>query len=284
MLHPIVEAMGADMLQRSPKIHSDDTIIPVLNKNKTRNGRLWVYIGGGGHSPICVVYRYTKTRSGKEPKKFLDGFNGYLQADAYAGYDQCYKSGDIIEVGCMAHSLRKFVDALKLVENDTVAQAAILQIKSLYEIEAKTKLMDDTRRYYYRRRHAKPKLRQLYRWLKNSQPQAPPKSPLGKAISYMLNHWQALNNYLRDGVLAIDNNIAERAMRSVVLGRKNYLFAGSDSGAESAATIYSLVETCKALEVNTFDYLSDVLRRLLNTLNSEIAMLFPCNWKPKVHR
>ena len=281
-LKPIVAAMHTDMLVRSPKIHSDDTIIPVLRKEKTHNGRLWVYVGGGGHAPSSIIYRYSKTRTGQEPKNFLGDYCGYLQADAYAGYDQCYESGNIIEVGCLAHARRKFIDTLKVVENDKLAQEAILYIKSLYEIEGKIKEMDAIQRYYYRRRYAKPRLKIFYRWLKHSQHNAPPKSLLGKAINYTLNHWKALNNYLRDGVLDIDNNAAERAMRSVVLGRKNYLFAGSDNGAENAAVIYSLIETCKALKINTFDYLTDVLKRLPTTLNSNITKLIPYNWKPVI--
>ena len=278
-LSPIVEAMQQDMLVRSPKIHSDDTVIPVLEKNKTRNSRLWVYIGGGGHAPPCVIYRYSKTRSGREPQKVLSNYQGYLQADAYAGYDGCYQSGNIIEVGCMAHARRKFIDTLKIVEKDNVAQSAIEHIAELYGIEKNAKHMSDIKRYYYRRRYAKPRLKRFYRWLCVQKEHAPPKSPLGKAIHYMLNHWQALNNYLRDGVLAIDNNIAERAMKTVVLGRKNYLFAGSAQGAEHAAVIYSLIESCKAVKINTFDYLTDVLSRLPSTRHSDIASLFPYNWR-----
>lgn len=210
-LTPIVNSMHEDMLLCSPKIHSDDTIIPVLSKEKTHTGRLWVYIGGGAHAPPSVIFRYSKTRSGKEPQSFLKNYRGYMQADAYAGYDKCYESGDIIEVGCFAHARRKFVDALKVCEHDVVAQAAIDRIATLYGIEKTAKGMTDIKRYYYRRRYAKPKLRRFYQWLCCQQTLAPPKSPLGKAISYTLNHWKALCNYLRDGVLAIDNNIAERA-------------------------------------------------------------------------
>jgi transposase len=125
-------------------------------------------------------------------------------------------------------------------------------------------------------------LKLFYRWLKNNQPLIPPKSPLGNAINYAINHWQALNNYLRDGVLDIENNAAARAMRSVVRGRKNYLFTGSHHGAENAAVIYSLIETCKALKINTFEYLTDVLKRLPSTLNRNIATLIPYNWKPVI--
>jgi len=281
-LAPIVKGMEEDMLLCSPKIHSDDTIIPVLSKNKTHTGRLWVYVGGGAHAPPCVVFRYSKTRKGEEPKKFLGNYRGYLQADAYAGYDQCYESKDIIEVACFAHARRKFVDALKSCESDVAAQVAIDRIATLYGIEKTAKLMTDTQRYYYRKRYAKSKLKRFYKWLLEQKRLAPPKSPLGKAISYTLNHWQALNNYLRDGVLDIDNNRAERAIRSVVIGRKNYLFAGSHRGAEQAAVIYSLIETCKLLNINTYEYLIDILKRLPTTLNCNLKMLLPYYWKPIV--
>lgn len=281
-LTPIVDAMAKDVLARSGKIHSDDTIIPVQQRDKTHKGRLWVYIGGGLGAPPAVIYQYTKNRRGTHPKTFLSKFQGYLQADAYAGYDQCYESGDIIEVACMAHARRKFIEAQGQSGDDGLASIAVDYIGQLYGIETRAKSMTEQQRYYYRKKYAKPILKHLSRWLIKTKPQAPPKSPLGVAINYALNHWKALGNYLLHGILSIDNNIAERAMKSVVLGRKNYLFAGSHLGAQRAATIYSLIETCKALHINAFDYLRDVLARLPNTLNKDIAQLFPYNWKPKI--
>lgn len=281
-LAPIVESMRQDMLAHSPKIHSDDTIIPILAKGKNHKGRLWVYIGGGSNTPSAVVYQYSKTRRGEVPQSFLSDYKGYLQADAYAGYDGCYQSGDIIEVGCLAHARRKFMDAIKSTQVDTVAQAAVDYIGRLYGIEKTVSAMSDIQRYYYRRRFARPILKAFYKFLKFYSQIKPPKSPVGSAISYTLNHWQAFNNYLRHGVLSIDNNIAERAMKSVVIGRKNYLFAGSHAGATHAATIYSLIETCKTLGINTFDYFYDVLTRLPTTLNKDIQSLIPYNWKPNL--
>lgn len=279
-LKPIVEAMAKDTLLRSPKIHSDDTIVPVLAKGKTHKGRLWVYVGGAEHHPPCVIYRYTKTRSGKEPQTFLASYQGYLQADAYAGYDGLFKENKIIEVACFAHARRKFIDAAALVEEPTLADQAIDFIGQLYDIEQRAKTLTANQRYYLRRAQAKNILKRFYRWLIKYQPAAPPKSPLGQAMQYALNHWKALNNYLRDGILDIDNNRAERAIKPVVIGRKNYLFAGSHLGAENAAVIYSLIETCKALDINPFDYLKDVLERLPTTLAKNISDLFPYNWKP----
>lgn len=140
--------------------------------------------------------------------------------------------------------------------------------------------MPPEQRYFYRRRYARPILKAFYRWLIEQNKTAPPKTPLGLAIQYTLNHWKALNNYLLDGILDIDNNRAERAIKPFVIGRKNFLFAGSHKGAEMAAVIYSLIASCKMLNINTFDYFRDVLQRLPTTLNKNIADLFPCFWKP----
>lgn len=279
-LKPIVEAMKKAFLLTSPKIHSDDTPVPVLAKGKTHPGRMWVYAGGNERSPPCVIYQYSQTRKQEIPFKFLETYEGFLQADAYAGYDKCYQSGKIIEVACWAHARRKFVDVAQSVKTPTLADTALDYIGQLYGIEKTARNMTDKQRYYYRRYHAKPLLKIIYRWLKKYQAIALPKSPLGQAIQYNLNHWKAFNNYLRHGCLDIDNNAAERAIKPLVIGRKNYLFAGSHQGAENAAVIYSLIQTCKSLGINTFDYLKDVLEKLPSTLMKNIADLFPQHWKP----
>jgi transposase len=280
-LKPIVEAMTTDALLRSAKLHTDDTTVPVLAKGKTHTGRLWVYVGGA-KAPPCVIYRYSPTRSKDVPQSFLKDYQGYLQADAYAGYDGLYADKLIIEVACLAHARRKFVDAAKLVTETTLADGAIDFIGQLYAIEIHAKPLNDEQRYYLRRREAKPILKRFYRWLKQYQTKAPPKSPLGQAINYTLNHWRALNNYLRDGMLDIDNNRAERAIKPLVIGRKNYLFAGSHKGAENAAVIYSLIESCKACKKNPYDYIKDVLDRLPTTTMKNISELFVYNWQPKL--
>lgn len=279
-LQPIVEAMKLQCLLPARKIHTDDTVFPILDTGKTHNGRLWVYLGCADNAPPCAIYQYTKTRAQAHPQKFLSGYQGYLQADAYPGYDKLYQDGKIIEVTCFAHARRKFTDVAKSVKEPTFANQAIEYIGQLYAIEHHAKAMTMNQRYYYRKRLAKPILKAFYKWLKRQTPVTPPKSPLGLAMQYSLNHWKGLNNYLLDGVLDIDNNRAERAIKPFVIGRKNFLFAGSHQGAEHAATIYSLIESCKMLNINTFDYFKDVLARLPTTLNKNIADLFPCNWRP----
>ena len=279
----LVNEIKKDILM-GDKISSDDTTYPILSPGKTHTGRMWVYIGGGGNaSPIGCVYEYTKTRSSSGPVNFLQGFQGYLQADAYSAYDKIYAAKTVIEVACWAHARRKFVDAYECGGEDkltSLSQQAIDFIGQLYGIEKAAKLMTATARHYYRRRYAKPLLKKFHCWLKKTRLKAYPKSLLGKAIQYTLNHWRALINYCRDGRLDIDNNISERAMKPIVIGRKNYLFSGSHEGAKAAAIIYSIIETCKMWNVNTYDYLTDVLARLPNTLNKDIRQLLPYHWKP----
>ena len=277
-LAPIVQAMKDAYLLPSPKIHSDDTIVPVLAEGKTRKGRLWVYCGGTSTVPACVIYQYSPTRKQEVPFYFLANYQGFLQADAYAGYDKCYESNAIIEVGCWAHARRKFVDVAQNINGPSLADILLDDIGKLYAIETNAKQFTDEQRYRYRRRFSKPLLKKIYRWLKKQSPIVLPKSPLGQAIAYCLNHWQALNNYLCQGYLDIDNNAAERMIKPVVIGRKNYLFAGSDKGAENAAVIYSLIQTSKLLGLNTFDYLKNVLEKLPTTLMKNIADLFPHNY------
>jgi transposase len=279
-LKPIVEAMTKACLIPARKIHTDDTPFPVLARGKTHTGRLWVYVGQADNGPPCTIYRYSTTRSQQVPLQFLKDYEGYLQADAYPGYDKLYHSGKIIEVACLAHARRKFADIIKTLKEPSLANQALDFIGLLYDIERRSKPMTVIERYHYRRRFAKPILKDFYRWLILQNKTAPPKTPLGQAVQYCLNHWRALNHYLCDGILDIDNNRAERAIKPFVIGRKNFLFAGSHCGAEQAAVIYSLIESCKMMNINTLDYFKDVLTRLPTTLNKDISDLFPCYWKP----
>ena len=278
-LKPIVMAMQQAFLFSSPKLHTDDTTLPVLAPHKTHTGRLWTYVGGSATTPACVVYQYSPTRAQHVPLTFLQHYHGFLQADAYAGYDACYKDNRIIEVACWAHARRRFMDIVKSTPVPTLADELLAYIGQLYAIERNVKAMTDQQRYYARRRQVKPVLRRIHRWLTQYQPVTLPRSPLGQAINYCLNHWRALMNYLRRGYLSIDNNMAERAIKPLVIGRKNYLFAGSHQGAENAAVIYSLIETCKVLGINTYAYLKDVLERLPTTLMKNIHELLPQNWQ-----
>jgi len=280
-LQPIVDKMKSDVLIPGKRIFTDDTPIRVLDndkKGKTHLGRLWTYVGGGERKPLCVLYDYTPSRSQKGPQQYLEGFTGYCQADAYPGYDQLYQSGKVIEVGCWAHARRAFVEIMKTTKQEGLANEAVHWIGQLYGIEETGKAFTCVERFYYRRRQARPILKQFKRWLLRHHLTVLPKSPIGKAIAYVLNHWQALNNYLRDGMLEIDNNTAERAIKPLVIGRKNYLFAGSHEGAKRAAVLYSILETCKLNGVNTWDYLNDVLTRLPTTLMKDLGSLLPYNW------
>lgn len=193
--------------------------------------------------------------------------------------------GKIIEVACMAHARRKFFEIVKANEKSTgsktgIAVTAINYIGKLYEIEAKTKDWDPCARKALRKREAKPILKAYKKFLLARSKKVLPKSPLGDAVTYTLNHWTALTRYLGNGILAIDNNKAERLMKPVAIGRKNYLFAGNDRGGRAAATMYSLIESCKLNKINPYEYLRDVLTKIPNTLNSDIRSLLPYIWKP----
>ena len=211
---------------------------------------------------------------------FLSGFKGFLQADAYNGYDVLYQSGDIIEVGCLAHSRRKFFEIAQTVKQNSLAHDALNKIAAIYLVETRVKQLSYQRRYYYRKKYLKPLYRQLHHWLRRYQKKTLDKTPIRQAINYAMTHWRALQNVLADGRLQVDNNTAERAIKPVVIGRKNYLFAGSDEGGKRAAIIYSIIETCKQNAINTFDYLRDILTRLPTHKANKIHELLPYNWKP----
>ena len=257
-------------------VQTDDTTIPVLDpeSGKTRTGRMWVYLGGQTHP--YTVFDYTPSRARDGPEAFLGAFEGYLQADAYSGYDAIFAKGKIREVGCWAHARRKFYDAR---DTDATRVHAVLgMIRELYAVEKPAKEFDDAARCAHRQTYARPLLETMKAWLDAQAIQVLPKSPLGEAIRYALNQWAALTRYTDDGALAIDNNAAERALRAVVVGRRNWLFAGSDRGGETAAVLYSFMATCRSLEVEPFAYLRDVLTRLPIQPADRLAELLPDAW------
>ncbi len=283
LLQPIVEAMKPDLLS-SPKIHTDDTVIPVREKgrDKTKEGRLWCYVGCG---PPSVIYDYSPNHQQKWAQEFLKDYQGYLQADAYTGYDKIYAANKIIEVACMAHARRKFFDVVeansKIKSKGGIAATALNYIKQLYKIENQIKDLEPIVKRALRKRKAKPILKAYKKWLLKQNMRVLPKSPLGKAVRYTLKNWIALTRYLGQGILDIDNNKAERLMRPITVGRSNYLFAGNDRGGKAAAIMYSLIESCKLNEINPYEYLRDILIRIPNTLNRDIKSLLPYNWKPQ---
>lgn len=296
-LEPVVEVMKKDA-KCSLKLHSDDTTVPVLAKGKTKTGRLWVYLADGagddGRCPKdkntqnkntinthkCTIYEYTPSREAIWPLNFLSGLELFLQVDAYSGYDPVFKKMKLTEVACIAHGRRKFYDVAFAAKGQSLAHDALEQIGLLYEVERNCKDMPAYQRYRYRKKHSKPILKKLYQWLKLTIKTLIPRTPISNAVNYMIKHWRAMCNFLANGYLDIDNNKAERAMRRVAIGRKNWLFAGSDQGSKNAAVIYSILEICKQNGINTFDYLKDVLTKLPSAKQSEIKNFTPYNWQP----
>ena len=277
LLAPLVKRMRARILE-SPLINTDDTPIPIKSKKRrgsTYNGYLWVYIDRNGD----VVFDFTPTRSREGPVKFLGTFSGYVQADAFSGYDEFFRKSEATEVGCHAHARRKFDYAL---DTDPVRAARLLVLwGQLYAIERQAKEDNYSRAQLLeaRQKQAKPILAEIKSVLNEYKDQVRPKSPMGKAITYSLNQWEALNRYVDDPMLEIDNNLSERTLRMVVIGRKNYLFAGSEAGAWRAAVIYSLVASCKLNDIDPFKYFRDVLARVSTHPADRIDELLPSEWK-----
>jgi transposase len=274
MLDPIVAVMKASVLE-SHVVQSDDTGITVLDKdtpNGSRHSFLWAYVGDRDE----VVFDFTVGRGRDGPRLFLGDFCGHLQVDAYAGYDAVLKQNGITAVGCWAHARRRFFKALA---GDQDAANAMEVMQRIYRVEreAKEQGLDADGRREIRQQESKPLLEAMRPWLDGIRPRHLPKSPMGDAINYTLRQWDTLVRYLDDGRLEIDNNRVERQMRSVAVGRKNWMFAGSAEGARRAATIYSLVNTCGLLGIEPWAYLKDVLQRIAEGVDP--ATLTPRLWK-----
>ena len=272
----------------SKVLHTDDTTVPVRDEQQSthRYGRLWDYIGDADHPGVVFDYTVTHARDG--PATFLKGFRGYLQADAYSGYDGIYAGSDggIIEVACWAHARNKFKDAEAA--DPERALAAKAWVRRLYDVEdeaeAESARLDlagaaaAAVRLRLRQEKAAPLLTSLCQWLLAQKEQVLPKSPIAAAINYVLNQWQALNRYTTDGGLDIDNNVSERTLKLIGIGRKNWLFVGSDKGGRTAAVLFSFTATCKYLAIDTFAYLRDVLARLPTQPDDRLEELLPLRW------
>lgn len=286
VLRPLYELMVKEVL-KSAVIHTDDTPVDVLDPKlkTTRTGRFWIYLGDEQHPYDVFTYTPNRTRDG--PMKFLAGWGKdnrvYLQADAFGGYDGIYAGqagGKVTEVACWAHARRKFYDARN--SDAASATAALAHIRLLYDVEDQTRELKPAERAALRRQIALPRLQQFKSWLDQQQAAnggpVLPKSPVGQAITYALNQWEALSVYVTDGDLDIDNNAAENALRRVALGRKNWLFCGSDNGGATAAVLFSLIATCQRHKVNPLDYLRDVLARIAAHPMSRLTELLPDQW------
>jgi len=287
LLEPLTEALRRTVMT-STILHGDDTPVPVLapGTGKTKTGRLWAYVrdprGHGGTDPPAVIYQYSPDRKAIHPQTHLKDFTGWLHADGYPGFEALYlKKPDgsvrIIEVSCWAHARRKFHD-LMISHKYSIAEEALARIAKLYAIENEIRGRPPDERRRVRQERAMPLLTALKAWLKKSLAQLSQKSALAKAINYVLGRWTALTRYVDDGRLEIDNTIVERAIRCLAVGRKNWLFAGSDDGGARAAMVFSLIETAKLNDVEPHAYLVDVLTRIADHPINRIHELLPWAW------
>jgi transposase len=284
-LVPMVLGVRAHVFSAA-RLHGDDTTVPVLAKGRTRIGRVWGYVRDdrpfGGPDPPAVAFFYSPDRRGEHPQRHLASFAGILQADAYAGFDRLYdpkrEPGPILEAACWAHARRKLFE-LAAVSRAPIAAEAVRRIDELFAIEREVNGRPAAERLALRKERAEPLVGELEAWLRVQHARVSRKSETGKALAYALNHWEALTRYLGDGRICMSNNAAERALRGVAVGRRNWTFAGSDRGGERAAAIYTLVETCKLNGVDPQAWLADVLARLPDHPARRIGDLLPWNWK-----
>jgi len=295
LLQPIVAGIQKHVFA-AEKIHGDDTPVPVLSPGlgRTKTGRLWVYVRDDrpfcGTDPPAAAYFYSPDRGGAHPAAHLAGFTGFLQADAYAGFEALYDAartepGPITEVACWAHCRRKFFDVWEAAKSP-VAKAALDRIAAFYVIEAKAQFAPVVERLAHRAATA-PLLVSFFEWADQTVAKLSAKSALAEAFRYTTKRRAALSRFLADGRLEADNNIAENALRGIALGRKNYLFAGADTGGERAAALYTIVQTAKLNGVNPQAYLRDTLAKIadghpINRIDELMPWRFwPTNVQPQ---
>ncbi|WP_082731624.1 MULTISPECIES: IS66 family transposase [unclassified Sphingomonas] len=283
LLDPIVTRIREQGLNAG-KLHADDTPVPMLvpGKGRTAQARLWTYVvddrASGGAGPALVWYRFTPDRSGIHPQTELKSFAGLLQADGYAGYDKLYVDGRIREVACWAHFRRKIFECHQT--SPTPLTADLLErIAGLYRIEEAIRGSPPDVRRRHRQERSRPQIEQLRAAIDDALRRLSPRSAMAKALAYGRRRWDALTRFLDEGAAEIDNNIAERAMRAVAIGRKNWLFAGSKAGGERAAALYSVIETAKLSGLEQQAYIADVIEKIAcGWPASRWDELMPWNW------
>ena len=284
LLEPLVKLMWA-RVRGSPVIQTDDTTMPTQEKGRgrTRTGRLWPYVGRRGapwdRAGSTVVIEYSRSHEMEHPSSHLNGWRGILQADCYRGYVELDKVGAVSHAACWALARRKFHEAR--VTDVARSTSAVTYIKTLYQVEKHLRDEDlDLDEIQSRRKElAQPRLNRFLEWMEKERGNVLPKSPMGKAIAYVLNHRPAFERYLEDGRIAIDNNLAEQVIRPIAVGRKNFLFAGSEKGGRTMATLMSVVASARLQRIDVHAYLGDVIARIASLPMSRLPELLPEAWQ-----
>jgi len=284
-LMPLVELIRSHV-SVAERLHGDDTTVPVLAKNKTATGRLWTYVRDdrpfGGPDPPAAVFYYSRNRNGEHPTRHLAGYSGILQADAYAGFNELYdakrRPGPITEAACWSHGRRNFFELADL-RKAPLAIEAVRRIDAIFTIEREINGLAATDRHAARQNRVASLVDNLADWMRAERGRLSRHTETAKAIDYMLKRWAAFTRFLDDGRICLTNNAAERALRGIALGRKAWLFAGSDRGGERAAAIYTLIGTAKLNDVDPQAWLANVLRRIADHPASRLDELLPWHWK-----
>jgi transposase len=301
-LHPLHALIEAHVLA-ADRLHGDDTTVPILAKGQTETGRVWVYVRddrpfGGKDRPAALFYA-SRDRTREHPERHLSGYAGILQADAFDGYNRLYlpnrKPGLIVEALCWSHARRKFFELADIAANarrgknappiSPIALEAVKRIDALFDIEREINVLTAEERLRARRKESAALVAGLEDWMRAERAKLSRHAAVAKAIDYMLTRWGAFTPFLHDGRICLTNNAAERALRGLALGRKSWLFAGSERGAERAALMYTLIQTAKLNNVDPQAWLADVLARIADTPQTQISELLPWNWRPNpLHR
>ena len=295
-LRPLHDLIAAHVLA-ADRLHGDDTPVPVLAKGKTDTGRAWVYVRDdrpfGGPDPPAALFRYSRTRSGDHPSEHLRDFAGILQADSFAGYNRLYAAGrlpgPVTEIPCFAHARRKFFELADIAASkgrgrnappiSPLAMEAVKRIDVLFDIERSIKGETAAQRHAVRQELSAPALAELEAWMRAERAKLSRHAPVAKAMDYMLRRWDRFARFLDDGRICLSNNAAERCLRGIALGRKSWLFAGSDRGGRRAAAMYTLIGTAKLNNVDPQAWLADVLKRIAGTPQKRLGELLPWNWQ-----
>ena len=300
-LKPLHDLIATHVLA-ADRLHGDDTPVPVLAKGKTDTARAWVYVRDdrpfGGPDPPAALFRYSRNRSGDHPVEHLHGFAGILQADAFAGYNRLYEPsrspGPVTEAPCFAHARRKFYELADIAASkrrskhappiSPLAMEAVKRIDALFDIEREINGAPAWRRLGVRREQSAPLVAELENWMRAERARLSRHASVAAAMDYMLKRWDGFTRFLDDGRICLTNNSAERSLRGIALGRKSWLFCGSDRGGVRAAAMYTLIGTAKLNDVDPQAWLADVLGRIAETPQNRLHELLPWNWHPAQHQ